>query len=173
MSLDSLALKIAQKDEKAFEKVYEKMNRLVFSVSLSIVKSQVVANDISQETFISVWSNAHTFRGKGFKAWILTIAKNKSINYLEKRKKEILVDFSECEEFVEARTDEIDAETKMTLRCALESLSQIDREIVLLRNSGMKVKEIAEYLNMPRGTVSWRYSEALKLMKKYMEGGQL
>jgi DNA-directed RNA polymerase specialized sigma24 family protein len=42
-------------------------------------------------------------------------------------------------------------------------------KIILMKNSGAKMKEIAEILQMPRGTVSWRYSEALKILKKYLE----
>lgn len=170
MSFDALAEKIANKDEKAFEAVYEKMNKLVFSICYSIVKSQSVASDISQDTFVAVWSYAEGFKGNGFKAWILTIARNKALNYLEKQKREINIDFTESEDYTPTDEGEIDAETKITLHDALNKLDTKDRQIVLLKNSGMKMKEIAEYLNMPRGTASWRYKEAINKLKKYMEG---
>ena len=61
------------------------------------------------------------------------------------------------------------AETGIALAAALRLLDETDRQIVLLRNSGMKAKEIAELLDLPRGTVSWRYAESLKVLKKYLE----
>lgn len=171
MSFDELATKIAKGDEKSFEAVYEKMNKLVFSICYGIVKSQSVASDLSQDTFVAVWSSIDSFKGIGFKTWILTIARNKALNYLAKQKREISVDFDEAEKYTIANHDEIDVETKITLHDALNRLEYKDRQIVLLKNGGMKMKEIADYMKMPRGTVSWRYKEAIQRLKNYMEGG--
>ncbi|MBQ7760850.1 MAG: sigma-70 family RNA polymerase sigma factor [Clostridia bacterium] len=170
MNFDSLAKSIAQGDEKAFEKLYIKLYKLVFSVCFSILKIEATANDLSQETFISVWKNTKDFRGNGYKSWILKIAKNKSINYLQKQKREISVDFSEDPKFVNSESGDTDTETKVMLKFAIEKLCQQDREIVLLKNSGLKEREIAEHLGIPRGTVAWRYSEAIKILKKQVEG---
>lgn len=167
MNFDSLAKKIANRDEHAFEELYKNINKAVFSVCLSVVKNETVAVDLSQDTFVAVWDSIDTFKGVGFKTWILTIAKNKSINYLNKRKREVLTDFSEDEYHMES--NDADIESSLILKSALEKLNEQDRQIVLLRNSGMKMKEIAEYLNIPRGTASWRYSESLKILKKEVE----
>lgn len=174
MNLDALATRIASKDEKAFEEAYNALSKAVFSVCYSIVKSEAIARELSQDTFVAVWKYASSFRGVGFKSWTLTIARNKSLNYIEKQKREISVDFSESEEYTRvAEEDSVDNETRITLKCAIESLDEVDRQIVLLKTSGVKLREIAEYLKMPRGTVSWRYGEALKRLKKYMEGRSL
>lgn len=167
MSFDNLAERIANKDERAFEELYKKINKAVFSVCFGVIKNEAVAIELSQDTFITVWNNVNSFRGIGFKTWILTIAKNKSINYLNKRKKEVITDFSEDEYYIS--NNDYNVEDSVILKCAIEKLNEIDREIVLLKNSGMKMKEIAEYLKIPRGTISWRYSEALKTLKKEIE----
>ena len=180
MSIDALAKKIADGDEKAFESVYNQLSRLVFSICYGIVKSDSIASELTQDTFVSVWTYSHAFKCGSYKSWILTIAKNKSLNYLEKAKREISVDFSEKSdtvsiidgEAIENSQNELDAETKITLKMALDRLEYSEREIVLLRNSGMKMKDVAKYLNIPRGTASWKYKEALKKLKKYMEGGR-
>ncbi len=172
MNIDALAKKIADGDEKAFESVYNKLNKLVFFVCYGIVKNDSVASELTQDTFVSVWTYAKDFKGGSFRCWILTIARNKSLNYLEKAKREISVDFTENEDYVSINKDEIDAETKITLHLALEKLDLIERQIVLLKNSGMKMKDIAEYLKIPRGTASWKYKEALSKLRKFMEGGQ-
>lgn len=169
MSLDKLAPKIARRDARAFEELYERMRRLVYSVCLGVVRDSAAAEELAQDTFVTVWEQAPDFRGEGFKTWILTIAKNKALNALRKTKREFPADFTENETLGGCYTIDSAAETGIALSAALSLLSETDREIVLLRNSGMKAKELAEFLGLPRGTVSWRYSEALKLMKKYLE----
>lgn len=167
MSLDSLAQKIARGDERAFEELYNKTRQAVYSVCLGVVRVHMTAEELMQDTFVTVWTHSGEFKGHGYKTWILTIAKNKSLNYLKKQSREVAVDFSENEDI---GSYESDMALSVTIRAALDTLDPIDRQIVLLRNSGVKAKEIAEYLGIPRGTVSWKYTEALKKLKKYMEG---
>ena len=168
MNFDKLALKIAQRDKSAFELLYEQTRRLVFSVCLGIVKSQSVAEELMQETFVTVWQKSGEFRGQGYKTWILTVAKNKAINALKKNRRETPFDFFENEGA--CGSYEIDAETGIVLKTALQTLDEEERQIVLMRNSGLKAKEIADAMRLPRGTVSWKYAEALKKLKTTLEG---
>lgn len=169
MSLDKLAIKIAKRDEKAFGELYERMRRLVYSVCLGVVKDFALAEELTQDTFVTAWTRSEEFRGCGYKKWLLTVAKNKSINELKKRRRETLTDFLENEEFFGADGEDERMETHVILTAALEVLDETDRQIVLLRNAGMKAKEIAEFLEMPRGTVSWRYAEGIRKLREWME----
>lgn len=169
--LDYLAQSIARGDEKAFAELYEKTRKIVYSVCLSVVKNRAVAEELTQETFVTVWRQISVFRGKGLKTWVLTIARNKSLNELRRIKREIATDFSEEESVFQSYAYTVDSGIEMgaLLSAALDKLDLTDRQIVLLKNSGMKTKEIAAFLEMPRGTVSWRYSQALQILKDYME----
>ncbi len=167
MSLDFLAPRIANHDERAFEELYNKMRQAVYSVCLGILKSHALSEEISQETFIAVWTHSDTFKGKGYKSWILTIAKNKSLNLLKKRANEISIDMSENDTL---GSYESDMELSLLIKSALKILDDAERQIVLLKNSGVKMKEIAELLGIPRPTASWKYAEALKKLKIYIEG---
>ena len=165
---DSLAKKIQLGDAAAFETVYNGLSRLVFSVCLSVVKNRGVAEELTQETFVAVWQKSATFQGRGYKSWILKIAKNKALNALQKQRKEQVTDFTENEYLLGSYTID-DRDLGILLKTALASLSSEEAEIVLLKNSGLKTKEIAEYLNEPRGTVSWRYAEAIKKLRNYLK----
>ncbi len=167
MSLDSLSTKIARHDKIAFEHLYNKLYQAVYSVCLAILKNHALAEETAQETFIAVWSYSDTFKGVGYKSWILTIAKNKSLNLLKKSSREVSVDFTENEAL---GSYESDFELSMLIKSALKILDPVERQIVLLRASGIKAKELASYLNMPRGTISWKHKSALDKLKKYMEG---
>lgn len=170
MSLDKLAIKIARRDKRAFEQLYEQLRRIVFSVCLGVVKDRGVAEELTQDTFVTVWQRSAEFRGKGYKTWVLTVARNKALNELRKRKKETPVDFMENEALGGAYVPDMD--TGAALNAALAGLEERDRQIVLLRSGGMKAKEIARLLDVPRGTVSWRYAEALKRLKVILEGDE-
>ena len=167
MNVDRLATKITTGDKEAFEALYEKMRGLVFAVCLSVTKNRGIAEELTQETFVAVWQKSGQFRGVGYKAWILTIAKNKSLNALRKSAWETAVDFSENEYLCGGY--EMHVETGIALKTALSALSATEREIVLLRNAGMKAKEIAAFMRLPRGTVSWHYARALKRLKELLE----
>lgn len=167
MSLDRFAWKIAAGDEKAFADIYENMRGAVFAVCLSVTKNRGVAEEVVQETFVTVWQRSGEFRGTGYKSWILAIAKNKSLDVLRKRKRETPVDFSENEAL--GGSYQMEPETGIVLQAALNALEETERQIVLLRNTGMKVKDIAAFLGLPRGTVSWRYAEALKKLRRLLE----
>ena len=56
MSFDQLAPKIAKRNEKAFEELYEKLRRLVYSVYLGVVKNRGAAEELTQDTFVTVWA---------------------------------------------------------------------------------------------------------------------
>lgn len=167
MSLDRLSQGILRRDEKAFAELYEKTRVAVYSVCLSIVKNRGVAEELTQETFVTVWTKISDFRGRGLKTWLLKIAKNKALNELRTRQREVTVDFFENEYMV--GSFEIEPETGILLKTALSRLDETDRQIVLLKNAGVTMKEIAVFLKIPRGTASWRYSKALKNMKNYLE----
>lgn len=169
MSLDFLSKRIAQHDKSAFEELYNTLRQAVYSVCLGIVKSHAVAEELMQDTFVTVWTHSDSFSGKGYKTWILTIAKNKSINMLKKQTREVSVDFLENDTL---GSYESDMELSVLIKSALRCLDPVERQIVLLRSSGVKAKEIADFLKIPRPTVSWKYSEALKKLKKYMEDSE-
>ena len=168
MTIDESAKKIADGDERAFEQLYDHMRVPVYAVCLGVVKRRGLAQDLTQDTFVSVWENIGHFQGKGLKTWILTIAKNKSLNALRKYKKEVYTDFQETENLLGSYEIE-DLETSSVLRTAIARLDTVSQQIVLMKNAGIKTKEIAISLEMPRGTVSWKYATALKTLKEILK----
>ncbi len=169
MQLNSLATKIKNKDKDAFATLYELMRKQVYSVCLGIVARHTISEEIMQDTFVAVWNNIESFKGGNFKYWILQIAKNKSLNYLKKQKRETLTTFETGEMYYGAYSIDDNVTLGNLLKSALQKLDPISRQIVLLKTSGVKTKDIATMLSLPRGTVSWKYSEALNTLRKYVK----
>ena len=168
MSIENLITKVANGDKESFEKLYNKTSRLVFSVSLSIVKNVVDAEDVMSETYISIWKNAKNFLGGNGLSWISAITRNYSINFINAKENnhvELL------ENYRTTSGIEGDVQNKMVLEATFKVLDEKERQTVLLHNSGYKHREIAEILNEKLGTITWRYNNALSKMKKAL-GGQ-
>ena len=165
--MDHYAAKIAAGDADAFARLYEKLYRLVYAVALGILGDCHAAEDLTQDTFLAVWQQSAEFRGEGYKKWILTIARNKALNYRKKEARTEAVDPLEHPELF--GTTDADTHTdRMVLDTALRRLDFQDRQILLMKNAGMKMKEIATLLQIPRGTASGRYARAMEQLRLWL-----
>ncbi len=169
MSFDELAKKIKNRDKVAFEKVYDTMRTPVFAIAFSYLRNRDKAEEVTQDTFVTVWNKIDGFRGRGFKTWIYAIAKNKALTELKKLNREVAVDFYENENLLGSVAFDDRVINNDLLSSALKTLDETEFNVVTLYCSGIKVKEIAKHLNIPRGTVSWKYSNSIKKLKEYME----
>lgn len=63
-------------------KLIEQYEKLVFSICYKITGDYFTAEDLAQETFLTVYQKYGSFDGENEKAWICRIATNKSIDYI-------------------------------------------------------------------------------------------
>ncbi|EHI78789.1 hypothetical protein HMPREF9093_00964 [Fusobacterium sp. oral taxon 370 str. F0437] len=144
-----------------FDDIYEEYFDRVYYKVLSVVKNNDDAEDICQETFISVYKNLSKFREESnIYTWIYRIAINKTYDFFKKRKVEF-----EINDDVLSLPEDINFDTKVILQEKLKLISEKEREIVILKDIyGYKLKEIAEMKNMNLSTVKSVYYKALKDM---------
>lgn len=144
-----------------FDNIYEEYFDRVYYKVLSVVKNDDAAEDICQETFISVYKNLSKFREESnIYTWIYRIAINKTYDFFKKRKLEF-----EINDEVLSLPEDINFDTKVILEEKLKLISEKEREIVILKDIyGYKLKEIAEIKNMNLSTVKSVYYKALKDM---------
>lgn len=169
-TLDEKMLLLQKGDEKAFEDIYNETKRGLFSFILSICKNYHTAEDIMQTAYIRVRTAIGSYQaGSNALAWMYTIAKNLTINELNKQKREVFSDFEgSATQFGEYTLDD-------SLPCSLMGimnsvLNENERQIISLYIiSGFKHREIAEMLGKPLGTVLWAYRNALNKVKKQLE----
>ena len=144
-----------------FDNIYEEYFDRIYYKVLSVVKNDDDAEDICQETFISVYKNLSKFREESnIYTWIYRIAINKTYDFFKKRKLEF-----EINDEVLSLPEDINFDTKVILEEKLKLISEKEREIVILKDIyGYKLKEIAEIKNMNLSTVKSVYYKALKDM---------
>ena len=175
---EQLIEKYLKGDKKSLEVLIKRYLKPIHSFVYKNIGNSEIAEDLTQEVFVKVWKNLKKptlSLSKGFdtnhgnfKSWLFTIAKNTSIDFLRKKKKETL---SLNEDLLFDKSDFIKSlEQKDTLgevHTALQKLSPNYRAIILLKNEGeLTFNEIAQKLNEPLNTIKSRYRRALIALKQ-------
>jgi RNA polymerase sigma-70 factor (ECF subfamily) len=173
---------IAQGDEEAFEALFTRHRAVVCQRLRGIVRDGDVADDLVQETFLRVWSRAETWTGSGSAVpWVLRIATNLALNHLRtlrRRREQSLEasgprpsdpeeetppDWLEDESSLSPDAILEDVENRRALQELANGLSEGKREVVrLLCDAEMDLREIAEELGVPEGTVKSRLHYATR-----------
>jgi RNA polymerase sigma-70 factor (ECF subfamily) len=157
-------------DKKAFRLLVERHKRMAYQTALGLVGNRDDAYDISQEAFLRAYRSASTYKPEQpFLPWFYTIIANLARTWLKRRTvaKSRTVDIDDVHYLVSAEdspeSDLIKREEIERLRESIVKLSFDDREIITLYHfRNMSYDEIAELLNIPRGTVMSRLYYARK-----------
>ncbi len=131
--------------------------------ALSLTSDKEDAFDLLQDTFVKAVTYRAKFRdATNLKAWLYTIMKNTFINnYRRKKKSKTIVDQSEDLYYLSNAKDQNDRNPSAIYH-AKEIIAEVNsmqaeyRVPFTMHSEGYKYKEIAEYLNLPIGTVKSR-----------------
>jgi RNA polymerase sigma-70 factor (ECF subfamily) len=160
-------------DRTAFEKLYQRYSRPVFGLALRRLGDRGRAEDALQETFVSIWRSAGTYkpeRGPGA-PWLYGVARNAIVDRSRVRT-EAPADIPE-EASLEAGPDERAEASWLQWRVhqALETLPEREREVIALAYwSDLSQSEVATQLGIPLGTVKTRTRAALAHLADALEG---
>lgn len=177
---EELARAAASGDTAAFEELVRKLEPRVAATVIGMLGRTPEAEDIGQETFIRFYKSLKDFRGEcSVASYVTRIAINLSLNELKRKKREtnkvvtLDTEIAETAATTENATDAF--ENQELLQKALDELEPDYRTIVVLRLvEGYSVRETAEILKIPEGTVMSRLSRAQFKLKEVIEklGGE-
>ncbi len=174
--LDDLTLARAQRgDRDARRKLVQRYQRPVFALLSRMLHSRdrSLVEDMAQETFLRVFRALKTYRIGGparLSTWILTIASNRAIDELRRKRPDIPqtdVDFDRLAH-KRAATDQATERRMLAelIRRAVDELSPEYRAAFLLREyHHMSYAEIADALAIDLGTVKSRIGRARKALR--------
>jgi RNA polymerase sigma-70 factor (ECF subfamily) len=147
-----------------FHEIYESYSRDVYRFALYLSGDPVLADDITSETFVRIWSSPEPVRFATVKGYLLTIARN--LWLMERRRLLRRQGFSEVNETVAdaapgaLRNVEVKDELARVLR-ALQEFPEVDRTALLMRaDEGLPYEEIAIALGLPVATVKVKVHRA-------------
>lgn len=129
-----------------------------------------LAEDAFQDTFLKAWKKLDTFRGESSaKTWLTRIAVNTCKDVLRSGWFRMRRKSQPAELLFVLSTDE-DIQEETAVRDALLRLPGIYREVILLHyDQGMKIREMAESLNLSPNSVSTRLRRARTLIEKELK----
>nr|WP_321223061.1 sigma-70 family RNA polymerase sigma factor [uncultured Psychroserpens sp.] len=168
MELDLLVSNFKNKDEKAFEKLYNMYSDSMHGVIFNIVRDHEIAEEVMQDVFIKAWHKADSYNAsKGrFFTWILNIARNAAIDktrskaYKNSNKNlnaEFFVDILETSENLNDKMDTIG------IGKYVKALGEKCKKIIeYLYFKGYTQKETSEELDIPIGTIKTRNRNCIK-----------
>lgn len=164
---EASVVKIQSGDKEGLREIYEAYISYIYTIVLGIIGSRENAEDVTSEFFIRLWTVADTYQANGaHKAWLATIARNMALDFIRKNKREIPTE--EFEEDVSSEeTPEQEVVGDMSVQEALAVLNEAERIVVDMKVlAEMSFREISETLNVPMGTVTWRYQNAIKKLRR-------
>lgn len=156
---------IRKNEETSFNKLYEKYNKLIYSITFSILKNKEDAEDVTQAVFSKIYEiDKQKLPIKHEASWLYTITKNETITYLRKRKNELNIEEIYNMESTDSSIEEVcDKETYERL---ISKLTQKEKETISLKIlGGLSFKEISKLVKEPTNTTKWRYYKAIHTLE--------
>ncbi len=172
-----LLRRVAAGDQDALLTLYDRYGRLVYSLAYRMLQDHQLAEEVTQDVFTRVWQSAASFdpERSSFTTWLTSITRNRTIDVLRRRRVRGLTGAGEAElNTAITRADErLSPEfhlEALAVREALAQLPETQREVLELAYfQGMTQREIAEYLNIPLGTVKTRMRLGMIKLRELLE----
>jgi RNA polymerase sigma-70 factor (ECF subfamily) len=168
-------------DGDAFAVLVERFQRRIFRVAFAIVRDEMEADVITQDTFVQAYTHLAKFQGRSeFETWLTRIAINKSRDSLRRRKFVSLFRTNENDEDelviepVDLRPDPERQLFASQLRAAIlraeKTLSAQQKVIFRLRHyDNLSLEEIARHLGLRAGTARAHLFRAIRKIRKELE----
>jgi RNA polymerase sigma-70 factor (ECF subfamily) len=178
---EDLMTLVERKDPVAFELLYDRHGGAAYSLAHRIVGDAQGAEDVTQESFLSIWRSGARFdpaRGS-VRSWTLGVVRNRSIDALRRQSgRAPKLDLDDDAALAAQPGGELtDAEairrdTARRVRGALRELPEEQSEVIgLAYFGGFTHSEIAQILSMPLGTVKGRMRLGLEKIRLSLAEG--
>ncbi len=171
---EKLVKEIIQGNEKAFDILYRRYARKVYSIIARIVKDEHLAEDIMQEVFVKVYQNVKKFKFKSaFFTWLYRIAINTAVTALKKKSK-----YKESRLENDVLPDENSPEKKLNkeyiknkIENAVDKLPDKQKLIFNLRfYDGLKYSDISNIINVSESSCKTNFHYAMNNLKQHLGG---
>jgi RNA polymerase sigma-70 factor (ECF subfamily) len=167
---DKLVELMRQQDMAAFDEIYYRYWKRLYAMAYNRVHSKMVAEELVQEIFISVWVNRATLQVQNLSGYLFTATKYKVISYYERQltrktylEKQIAIaqdrdDTTEQTVLLNDLHDALDREvSKLPARC--QEVFRLSRE------ENLSIKQVAEQMGVSEKTVENQLLKALKVLR--------
>ncbi len=152
-------------DKVAFDVLYKRYDRRLFSYCLRAMEDRDEAKDVYQQAIMNIYAKRDTFKGGSFVAWLMTIVRNQCL--MAKRSKKYTRDVDEMQNVLVA-SDSVGATDhglNEAVHKAVDSLPADFKEVVAMRYfDEFSYEQIAQTLGISMSLVKVRLYRAKKLL---------
>jgi len=164
-NLARLIAACARRDESAFARLYEGTAAKLFGVALRILKRRDWAEEIIQDCYVSIWTNAASYSPSiaAPMTWMTSIVRNRCLDWLRRPQLEVHVDAADTDDdfldtFASPDRGPLEmlqsaAESAAVARCLKELEGRQRHAVLLAFFDGLSHSELAAHLHQPLGTV--------------------
>lgn len=167
-----LLTRILHGDDRAMAVLFDRYSKIVYSVSLRVLRDTAAAEDVMQEIFMQIWRNPNSFvAAKGsLGGWLSVVARNRSIDTLRRRRPSEQVEELNLASLCNL-ADEAERNLMMEKARAAVILLPLEQRKTLEMAffDGLTHSEIAEMTGDPLGTVKTRIRSALLTLRKALQ----
>lgn len=175
-----LIQRVIKGDQQAFLVIYDRYSARIYALTLHILGEPMLAEEVTQDTFLKFWSRARTYvseRGS-FVIWLMTIARRTALDRLRMEgRRPLLSDSRDPDTVWPSLPDNSrnpDEARWKSLYFAVRSLPDDQRQVIdLAYYQGMSQSEIAAELGWPLGTVKTRMRAAMEALRREWAKGDV
>jgi RNA polymerase sigma-70 factor (ECF subfamily) len=172
---DELFMHMQSSEEGAFEVIYERYHKLLYSLAYKYLKSKELSQDAVQHVFLKFWETRSVLTVQiNLKNYLYTMLKNFVLNEIRDNI-HMLEKSYEMAQFADEYEDELLEQLKETemseqLYKAINKLPEQKRRVCLYKLEGnVSNREIAKKMNISVPTVKTHYSQAIRILREYLE----
>jgi RNA polymerase sigma-70 factor (ECF subfamily) len=177
-----LVAQVAQGDEAALARLYDRYGKLIYSLAVRIVRDSPTAEEVTQEVFVRLWRSAASFAAErgSVQTWLLRITHNLALNEVRRRQSRPVAadhfDWAVDGVLLVDPRQESDPALATWLRERAEhiqrALAQLPtpqrRAIELAFFGGLSQAEVASALGEPLGTVKSRIRAGMQRLREVL-----
>ncbi len=163
--------------QQAFRAIVETNQGFVYTVAYRFVNNEQEAEDITQEVFVRLWKNLHTYKQEvKLTTWLYKIVTNRCLDFLKSRhgrQRKNKVDIDKTRFVTDQSTPEKvfqQQELSRIIHAAADDLTPKQKAVFILRDlEGLSQEEVGEALSMTTGNVKSNLFYARKKMTEKLK----
>ena len=170
VQLTELQRRVADGDEAAFTQLYLHFGRKLILFGISLIRSKEMAEELVEDVFVKLWTNQKKITEiENITVYLYVAVKNRALNALSQKAKELI---ATPFDYLDTTIDELSADP-YDLMITSEMMDRMHQVIAtlpprckmifkLIREDGLKYKEVAEILNISVNTIDAQMAIAVK-----------
>lgn len=170
---DKLVQRIAEGNRKAFLRLYDRYAAKVHGLALHMLRDPHSAEEVTQDAFMRLWTRAQTYRAQrgSLLGWLLTITRRLAIDRMRLESRRIQPTLSLDEDWLripDPASETVESRWRSLFFALLDLPIKQRLTIELAYYQGLSQAQIAEFLDVPLGTVKTRTRLGMKKLRQAM-----